>query len=205
MQITEDAISTYTKAPDSEAPLTIMHSILQSNLPTAEKTATRIHDEVVTITGAAFETTAQTLRLVIYHIYRSPAVLRRLRSELAAAKASAANNTVAGGDATDLDLASLERLPYLTAVLTEGLRLSPGIATRTARIAPDRDLIYGQWRIPAGTPVGMTTLLLHLDESAYPEPRRFDPERWMDGDRKAKRGGTLFAPFMKGTRNCLGR
>jgi cytochrome P450 len=88
-------------------------------------------------------------------------------------------------------------------VLKEGLRLSPAIATRMARIAPDRDLVYGEWRIPASTPVGMTTILMHTDENIYAEPKRFAPERWIDDD-QLKRGETVFAPFSRGTRNCLG-
>jgi cytochrome P450 len=92
--------------------------------------------------------------------------------------------------------------------LTEGLRLSPAIATRAARIS-DRDLFYGgQWRIPAGTPVGMTTLLMHTDEALYPDPMRFDPERWMVVDPNTKlrvvERRRWFAPFSRGTRVCLG-
>ncbi|EAQ93230.1 hypothetical protein CHGG_01465 [Chaetomium globosum CBS 148.51] len=103
-------------------------------------------------------------------------------------------------------------LPYLTAVLTEGLRLSPAVATRAARIS-DKDLFYNAWRIPAGTPVGMTTLLMHTDEALYPDPMRFDPGRWMPaaedgggglGGRGRVGGRRWFAPFSRGTRGCLG-
>lgn len=79
--------------------------------------------------------------------------------------------------------------------------MSPSIATRSARIAPDRELVHGEWRIPAGTPVGMTSLLMHLDEMLYPEPLRFNPDRWLDGGAGARR---TFAPFLKGTRMCIG-
>jgi cytochrome P450 len=85
----------------------------------------------------------------------------------------------------------------------EGLRLSPSMATRSARIAPDRDLIYDKWRIPAGTPVGMTTLLMHTDKDLYPDPMCFNPDRWMNPDTRKKAEKT-FAPFMKGSRICIG-
>lgn len=85
----------------------------------------------------------------------------------------------------------------------EGLRLSPGIATRMAGIAPDRDLVYKEWVIPKGTPVGMTTLLMHLDGSIYPNPKVFDPERWADLDTR-KKYEKIYAPFSRGTRSCLG-
>lgn len=126
---------------------TIIHAILNSDLPAPEKTVLRINDEVGTITGAAFETAAQSIRTVLYHLYSNPNMLQRLRDELAGAKK--ANDG-------SIPVAILEQLPYLTSIIREGLRLSPGLATRLARVAPDRDLAYGQWRIPVGTPVGMT-------------------------------------------------
>lgn len=107
----------------------------------------RINDEVGTITGAAFETAAQSIRTVLYHLYSNPEMLQHLRSELASSQKE---------DNGQISLTVLENLPYLTSVIREGLRLSPGLATRLARIAPDRDISYGQWTIPAGTPVGMT-------------------------------------------------
>ena len=85
----------------------------------------------------------------------------------------------------------------------EGLRLNPGLATRLARIAPDRNLQYDKWTIPAGSPVGMTAFLMHQDENLYPNSEAFDPERWMDEARK-RRLEKSFAPFSRGTRNCIG-
>lgn len=172
----------------------IVEEILSSNLPAVEKRYERINDDVGTVTGAAYETTAQALRLIIYHIFSNPTILQCLRIEL-----ETANKT----NPTDVDLVMLEQLPYLRAVLMEGLRLSPGIATRTARIAPDRDLVYDKWVIPAGTPVGMTTLLMHMDSTIYPNPKEFNPERWMDAEERRKVEKT-YAPFSRGTRICLG-
>ena len=177
----------------SSKPPTIVHAIVQSDLPASEKTFDRITDDVKTITGAAFETTAQVLRVTLYYIYTNRNVLGKLREELATTKLST----------SPVDYASLEKLPYLTAVLMEGLRLMPGICTRMARIAPDRDLQYKDWRIPAGTPVGMTTLLMHLDETVYSEAHKFEPERWMDIETR-KRADRTYAPFSRGTRNCIG-
>lgn len=175
---------------------TIVHEIVDSNLPPAEKAFDRVFDEVATVTGAGFETIANALRLIFYHVFSNTDILQRLRVELASARAQSSG---------EVGLRKLEQLPYLTAVITEGLRMSPSIATRSARIAPDRELVYSNWGIPAGTPVGMTTLLMHTDEKLYPDPMRFNPDRWMDldaGDRK--KIDKTFAPFLKGTRICIG-
>lgn len=171
-----------------------MHAILDSNLPQAEKTVERIYDEVGTITGAAFETAAQSIRTILYYLYSNPAMLERLRNELDQA-------TKEHGNECNLPLSTLEQLPYLTGVVREGLRLCPGLATRLARVAPDRDLFYEQWLIPAGTPVGMTVLLMHLNAAIYSQPKTFNPDRWSD---EAKRSDKTFAPFSRGTRICLG-
>lgn len=183
------------QTPDPEAPRTIVHGIMQSNLPQAEKTFNRVTEEVTSVAGAAFESTASAMRLILYYVYTDAVILQRLRDELASLRKRAGT--------VDHSWATLEQLPYLTGVLYEGLRRSPAIATRSARIAPDRDLICGEWHIPAGTPVGMTTLLMHRDEKLYPDPYRFDPERWVALETRKKADKT-FVPFSRGTRNCLG-
>ncbi|KAK3391156.1 cytochrome P450 [Podospora didyma] len=198
---------------------TLIHDIIQSNhLPPADKTFPRIREEIATVTGAGFETTANALRLIIFHVFTDKNVLSRLRTEIASAAAATAPSPRGIGQ-IPLSLTTLERLPYLTAVLTEGMRLSPGIGTRAGRVT-DKDLFYGdQWRIPAHTPIGMTTLLMHTDEKLYPDPMRFDPGRWVvvdDSDsasteeaaRRLKTPGAdkppFYAPFSRGTRMCLG-
>lgn len=150
----------------------MIHSILQSNLPETEKSFDRINEEVGTVLGAALETTAQALRVILYYVYSDPIMLHRLRTEISCVTKETNTNQV-------IPLKSLEQIQYLTAVLMEGLRLSPGLATRMARIAPDRPLVYNKWTIPAGTPVGMTTLLMHTDEKLYPEPQLFQGGKWV--------------------------
>lgn len=176
-------------SPDDDGPRTLVHEIVQSKLPPSEKSFERIFDEMSTTTGAGFETTAAVIRIAAFHIYSDPRILRLLRAELASAP--------------DHDWKTLEKLPYLTAIIMEAMRLAPAIATRSARIAQDKDLVYADWRIPAGTPVGMTIHLLHQNEEEYPEPKRFNPDRWMEPD-PWQLGSKTFVPFGRGTRNCVG-
>lgn len=183
-------------AKDAGGPRTIIHEILESTLPPAEKNPARVFEDVSTITGAGFETTASALRLIVINVFSNAEILQKLREELKS-KGSAAGE--------QLDAQTLMHLPYLTAVLMEGLRLSPALATRLARICPDQDLVFKDWRIPAGTPVGMTTVLMHTDETIYPDPHRFNPDRWVGLDpHERKIAENSFAPFSRGTRICLG-
>ncbi|KAI1108378.1 cytochrome P450 [Nemania sp. NC0429] len=193
-QDTRDTLTAATSStPQEKSRDTMVNEIVRSGLPPAEKTFDRVFEEVATVTGAAFETTATTLRLILYHVYSNDKIIETLRKEIASAPTDSSGS---------IALKELEQLPYLTAVLMEGLRLSPAVASRAARIT-DKDLFYQSWRIPAGTPVGMTTILMHTDEKIFPNPTRFDPDRWMDA--AARRvAGKKFAPFSRGTRICLG-
>jgi len=196
IRLTKDIQSaSANKTPDADSPHTLVNEILDSDLPPSDKSFERCFDEVITVSSAAFETTAHSIRVILYHVYRDEDILRRLRGELAAARAKTPEPS--------LKLAELEQLPYLTAVLMEGLRLAPAVATRQARVAPDRDLVYKSWTIPAGTPVGMTTILMHQDPELYPIPEQFNPERWVDIHERRKAEKT-FAPFSRGARICVG-
>jgi cytochrome P450 len=176
---------------DTETEDTIVHAIVHSDLPPSDKTFNRVFEEVATVTGAAFETIANTLRLILFHVYTNDEILQRLRKEI---------NLLSANSNQSLPVEKLEKLPYFTATLMEGMRHSPTVASRAARFT-DKDLFYRDWRIPAGTPVGMTTLLMHADEKLYLDPMRSNLDRWMDSTRGAT---AKYAPFSRGTRTCLG-
>ncbi|XXH05249.1 hypothetical protein Hte_011674 [Hypoxylon texense] len=83
--------------------------------------------------------------------------------------------------APDHDWKTLEQLPYLTATIMEAMRLATAIAARSARVAQDKD----------------------LNEQEDPEPKRFNPDRFMDPD-PWQLGDETFVPFGKGKRDCVG-
>lgn len=92
------------------------HDIVNSSLPPAEKSFDRIFEELATVTGAAFETSASTIRLILFHVFTNKRILEQLRTEITTAVAKCPE---------PIQLQTLEQLPYLTAVLMVGLRLSP--------------------------------------------------------------------------------
>lgn len=99
-------------------------------------------------------------------------------------------------------LQDLEKLPYLTAVIQEGLRITHPVTHRQCRAFPDKVLTYNGLTIPPGTLIHMTTLLIHENEHIFPESRVFNPERWLDG--KGQQPQRYLVPFARGTRACLG-
>lgn len=50
----------------------------------------------------------------------------------------------------------------------------------------------------------MSTVLVHLDSSIFPEPHRFDPERWVKASKEGVNLDKFMVAFTKGTRQCLG-
>lgn len=157
----------------------------------------RLGDEAQLMIGAGLETTAWALTTTSYHIINNPPILKKLRAELEEAIPD---------PAAQPDLVYLERLPYLSACIQEGIRLSYGVSSRNPRISPDKPTRYKDWVIPAGTPVSMTIIDVHHDEHIFPNSRSFIPERWLDNP-KTKNGVNLsryFVSFGKGARSCLG-
>ena len=97
-------------------------------------------------------------------------------------------------------LQQLEQLPYLTAVIQEGLRLAMGVIARIIRVSPNQVLSYKGYNFPPGTAVSMDIMTLHQDPRVFPDAEVFEPERWMDGKLSRE---ALFT-FSKGPRMCVG-
>lgn len=183
-----------TDQHDPSLPRTVFHSLLDSDLPPAELRKARLAQEAQVIIGAGADTTAHALATTTFHLLDNPPRLRQLQRELA---------TAFPDPEAEMGIAAVERLPYLSAVVMEGLRLSYGLSTRLARIAPTEVLRCGEWEIPAGTPVGMTSVLMHHNETIFPDSRSFVPERWM-GEGAAKRLERYMVSFSRGSRQCIG-
>jgi cytochrome P450 len=182
---------------------TIFHEVIASdNLPQADKTATRMQHEAMAITIAGTETTAFTLMIITFHLLKNNrAFLRRLRDELLEIP-------------RPWRLQQLEKLPFLTGIVLEGLRLSYGVGGRLGRMAPDRPIRYPgpsvigkgskEWAIPPRTQISMTTLHIHQDPRVWGEGVMiYRPERWLEMAER-KRLEKYITSFQRGTRACLG-
>lgn len=177
---------------------TIFAQILSSDLPEHELSDQRLIDEGVLIATAGSETTAWAITITTYHIMKNPNVLKMIRDEL--------NQVAVPGGERIIPWTTLERLPYFTAVIKEGVRMAGGMLSRLPRIY-DKPIQYKEWVIPAFTPVAMTPHLVLIDENVFPEPRKFDPDRWLDRAREGLTTSRLdkyIVAFGKGSRNCIG-
>lgn len=188
----------------------VFAALFNSDLPPEEKTIPRLTSEGAIMITAGTETTSYTLTLISFHLLSNPTILDKLTRELQEAVK----------DPKQLpNWPILETLPYLTAVISEGLRLAPGGSMRTGRVATEEDLVYrGQWKpersdvdvdvchvIPRGWAVSMSAIISHLDERVFPNAKEFIPERWIDENGQRRRELEAgFIPFSKGTRQCVG-
>ncbi|KAK7931818.1 Cyrochrome P450 monooxygenase [Apiospora marii] len=179
----------------------IFAAIIGSSLPDVEKTDRRLGGEGFSMISAGTETTAWTLTVATFHLLNQPTTLERLSEELR------------DSDALNKSWFALEKLPYLGAVVNEALRLSYSVTARTPRIAPYETLSYrGQfqgrpvnYKIPAGTPMGMSSGINHHNEDVYPNSYAFRPERWLEASADQRRQmESSLTSFGKGSRICLG-
>lgn len=152
----------------------------------------QLRDELMTLFLAGHETTANALTWTCYLLSQNPHVEQTLLAEL---------DHVLAGRPPSLD--DLPRLPYTEMVIKESLRLYPpawGIGRRAVQ-----DFEIGGFRIPAGTNVFILQWLVHRDPRFFPEPLRFDPERWrVDPVRAGRIPRFAYFPFGGGPRVCIG-
>lgn len=146
------------------------------------------YDEVLTLLTAGIETTALALAWAFHEVSRHPEVERRLVAEL---------DEVLGG--RPVTFADLPRLTYTAAVVHEVLRMYPvWILMRRAVEPVDLDGV----RLPAGAEVIVSPHALHHDPASFPDPHRFDPDRWLSPSHAVPRGA--YIPFAAGVRQCVG-
>ncbi|KAI9882065.1 MAG: hypothetical protein M1823_006199 [Watsoniomyces obsoletus] len=150
----------------------------------------------MTLIVAGSETLTTVLAGTTNALLANPDTLQKLMKEI--------RTTFSNED--DLSTAaSLKDLPYLTAVLQEGMRLCPAIPDGMRRAVPaGGDTVAGNW-LPGGTIVSVCQWAAYRSPTNFRDPDRFRPERWLpdggyDGDRKS-----AFHPFSMGAHNCLGQ
>lgn len=147
-------------------------------------------DEVLTLWGAAQETSADAQAWTCYLLATHPDVYERARQEV---------DSVLGG--RPVTHADLPRLPYTLQVFKESLRMYPPAAALMREAA--RDTEVGGVRIRRHTLVLVSPYALHHRPELYPEPARFDPDRFTR-ERESALPRHAFLPFGTGKHVCVG-
>ncbi len=132
-----------------------------------------VHDELLTLLLAGHETTATGLAWTFDLLLHAPEVLARARQ------------------ADDR---------YLDAVVKEALRIRP-VIPGIGRVVHEEPFALNGYVIPPGVEINPSIRMIHRDPKLYPEPQRFDPERFLSDDAPDT---YTWVPFGGGTRRCLG-
>lgn len=150
----------------------------------------QLRDEAMTLLLAGHETTANALTWTWYLLSRHPEVEARFHAEV---------DSALGGRLPTAD--DLVALPYTRMILAEAMRLYPPawIIGRRA-LAPFE---AGGYTVPARSIVLLCQYVTHRDARWFPDPERFDPDRWMP-ERQAARAKFTYFPFGGGPRVCIG-
>jgi cytochrome P450 family 110 len=145
-----------------------------------------LKDQMMTLLVAGHETTATALSWSLYWIHKLPEVKQKLLAELDSLD-------------TDADPLTISRLPYLTAVCNETLRIYPVAFIAFLRFAKSPIEVMGHQFEPEKM-LAPAIYLTHHREDLYPEPKQFKPERFLERQYSTYE----FLPFGGGNRRCIG-
>jgi cytochrome P450 len=158
----------------------ILSLLLLSQTEEGEPLAnSEIRDELLTLVLAGHETTANSLAWAWERLLRTPSAHQRLLDSVRSAGGEDAEETI-------------------EATIVETMRSRPVVPIVGRRVL--RPWRLGEYAVPVNSPILISILLLHHQESLYPEPFEFRPERWID----RKPGTYEWIPFGGGIRRCLG-
>ncbi|MEU3050339.1 cytochrome P450 [Streptomyces sp. NPDC006984] len=148
-----------------------------------------VRDELTTMLFAGTETTASALAWALHHLAERPEVEQAVLDEI---------KTVVGD--RPVGFADVMQLPTITRVLDESIRLH-GVVTLMRRST--QAVTIGGHEIPEGTEVLISLYGLHRHPDIYPDPDRFDPDRWLP-EQVTARPRHHAVPFGAGNRRCIG-
>jgi cytochrome P450 len=152
---------------------------------------TELRDQLVTIFLAGHETTSNALSWTWYLLSQNPEAEAKLHAEL--------DEVLDGRLPT---LADLPNLPYTNMVIKEAMRLYPPAWVLTGRTAIATTTL-ADYTIHQGADLMISPYVLHRNPTTFPDPERFDPERFT-AEREKELHRYAYIPFGAGPRVCIG-
>jgi cytochrome P450 len=174
-------------AAEGSSLLDLMLAASPDRSPASEQS---LRDQLITIFLAGYETVANALSWTWYLLSQNPACERQFHVEI---------DRELGGRTPTFD--DLPRLHYAEMVLAESMRLYPPAWAMGRRAREDFQL--GEFFLPAKTTVLISQFVMHRDPRYFPDPLRFDPERFTS-EAKSRRTKFSYFPFGAGVRQCIG-
>lgn len=147
---------------------------------------------------AGTDTTATAIRATLLHLITNPRVYNKLRAEFDANP----------WDTPVISDAHARTLPYLQAVVKEGLRIFPPVAALMTKVAPPQGDTFKDIHIPGGTRIGYCGWGIMRDRDTFgDDANEYKPERWIEAspEQLRKMETTLDLVFHAGRYQCLGK
>ncbi|XP_041973138.1 cytochrome P450 6B5-like [Aricia agestis] len=144
--------------------------------------------------AAGYETSATTMSFMLYELARNPNIQEKLHQEI---------DEVLGSSNGEVTYDTLSKLPYMEKVFDETLRVYPLVDPLQRRAKSEYRIPGTDITIEKGQIVVVPVRYIHYDETIYPNPEKFDPERF-DTKVSAARHACAYMPFGLGPRNCIG-
>jgi len=156
-------------------------------------TALRLQHEALVLFAAGSHTVGTTLMVGAYHLLRSPDVKQKVVEELLVAWPVLDQPP---------SYEKLEKLPFLTAVIKETLRIAVPTPAGLPRVVPPSGAVISGTKIPGGAVVSQSALFVSFSEEVFERPHEFLPDRWLQPGSKSLENWIVV--FSKGPRSCLG-
>lgn len=161
---------------DESLPYCYVDTLLAHRLPKEEGERALTDAEMVSLCTefltASVDTTVTALQWIMANLVRQPEVQSKLLEEIDAVVTATDEGGVAEED--------LKRMPYLKAVVLEGLRRHPPAHYLLSHAAVEETSLDGH-RVPAATSVNFSVADVSMDETVWDRPEEFRPERFVNG------------------------
>ncbi|QIX00029.1 hypothetical protein AMS68_005546 [Peltaster fructicola] len=172
-------------------------STFQGRLKSVGLTDHEIEVQCKDLIFAGTDSTGTVMSLTSWHLCNNPDVYKKLKDEIVEADANDPTGAY-----------NPQSLKYLDAVIKEGLRLGRANPTRFPRVVPLAGWTFSAsngkiYHFPAGTIVGCAPMTLHENPDIFVQPKRFNPDRWLDGPKPEMLRDLI--PFNIGSRQCIAR
>ncbi|KAJ2082001.1 hypothetical protein H4R24_001917 [Coemansia sp. RSA 988] len=176
----------------------ILQKLIEAHDPsTGEKlSSTCMIAEILLLLVAGTDTSSNTLSYTLMRLLHCPTILERLQREI--------RMEFPDTSAPIRFVEARERLPFLTAVLLESMRMDPAVAGYLPRTVPDEGaVLLNKYQIPGGSEIILSLAACHHSKDVWEYPERFNPERFMGKQGELRAKDVLV--FGYGVRMCLGR